>query len=409
MKIIFASKFYYRRAGLESYFFKLKDLLEKKGNTIVPFSTDYNENLESKYSKFFCKYYDLSKIKKAKILYNLKAFENMFFNIEAYFKVKKLCLEIKPDLFQGFGITKHLSPSVFKAAKELGIKTVMRLSDYSLMCPNSIGLDGYFNLCNDFDCATKWNLKCISRKCVKESILASTIGFFEIKGNIIFNFYKKYINYFIAPSIFLKDIFVSKFEINPNRIFHIPVFFDSAYNTISLEDENFILYAGRISREKGLKTLLEAVSMDRSLLLIIAGSGPLEEELKCFCIDKGLNVQFLGFQNFKELSKIIGRASLVVLPSECFENSPNIILEAYSHGKPVVASNIGGIPEMVLDEYTGALFQPGNAEDLLNKIHLTLPKRRDWGINGRTLLDEKFNKEKHYDMVMSIYQRFLCT
>ena len=106
MKIIFASKFYYRRGGLESYMFKTKELLESKGHTVIPFSTNFSENHETEYSKFFCTYYNLSKASYSKraLIKNIKATENMFFNREAYNNMKKLIAQTKPDIVQGFGI-----------------------------------------------------------------------------------------------------------------------------------------------------------------------------------------------------------------------------------------------------------------------------------------------------------------
>ncbi|MBI4698789.1 MAG: hypothetical protein HY758_07775, partial [Nitrospirae bacterium] len=178
MKIIFASKFYYRRGGLEAYLFKAKELLEAKGHTVIPFSTNFNENYKTEYSKYFCTYYDLSKegFSVRPTRSNVKAMVNMFFNKEAYENMQNLIAGTRPDIVQGFGVTKHLSYSIFKAAKESGVKTVMRLSDFALLCPNSTAIDGFGEICSDFACSTGDFKKVLKRRCIHDSSIASLLG-----------------------------------------------------------------------------------------------------------------------------------------------------------------------------------------------------------------------------------------
>lgn len=123
MRIIFASKFYYHRGGLESYLFKAKGLLESYGHEVIPFSTDYYQNYKSEYSKYFCKYYELSKNGVSNSFTDkIKAVTNMYFNREAYCKMQQLIKKTEPDLVQGFGVAKHLSYSI------LTVPDVFRIS-----------------------------------------------------------------------------------------------------------------------------------------------------------------------------------------------------------------------------------------------------------------------------------------
>ena len=405
MKLLFASKFYYRRAGLESYYFNAKDMLEQNGHKVIPFSTNYSGNIPSDFQESFTSYYELSHINPKRLAYNFIALKNMLYNSEAYEKVNKLCQEHHPDIFQGFGVTKHLSYSIFKAAKENGIPTVMRLSDYALLCPNSTGLDGKSQICKDFDCYSKLNFRSIRRNCVKKNTLASVIGFAEIKANKLLDGYRKYIDYFIAPSRFIRQIFIDHYGVSEDRIFYLPVFFDFSNYSVSKIDEDYIFYAGRLDHEKGLFTLLNALKRFPSLKLKMAGKGPLEDELKKYVIDNKLQVEFLGFQDFDNVQKLISSCSFLVLPSEWYENSPNIVLEAMAHGKAVIGSNIGGIPEEVLDGETGYLFEPKDIDGLADKIQLATENKKQLGMNGRKYLEDYFNKEKHYNMLMDIYKK----
>ncbi|MFH0926545.1 MAG: glycosyltransferase family 4 protein [bacterium] len=413
MKIIFASKFYYPRAGLESYLFRLKELLETKEHKIIPFSTNYPENIPTEDSKHFCKYYNLSEvsglseIRQRHFFRYIKAFKNMFFNQEAYAKVKRLCKEEQPQILQGFGVVRHLSASIFKAARDTSIKTVMRLSDYALLCSNSTALDGFHENCLDFNCTTKFNLRCLKRRCVKNSLLMSIIGLADIKVNHILDYYKKYVDHWIAPSHFIRDVFIRYYKIPEDKITHIPPFFDPGNITPSKENEGYILYAGRISREKGIGTLIRAIERNPGLKLIVAGTGHLEAYLRRTVKQKKLNAEILGFKKFNEVGELIRKSSILILPSEWYENSPNIVLEAYAYGKPVVATNIGGIPELVLDGKTGYLFEPGNEVDLLDKVNKALENSSELGMAGRGFLEERFNPGGHYQRQMKVYERLL--
>jgi len=408
MKIIFASKFYYHRAGLESYLFRTKALLERCGHSVIPFSTNYHQNYETEYSKYFCKYYELSESGKSKNSFkdNILAIANMCFNIEAYRNMKRLIKETKPDILQGFGITKHLSYSIFKAAKDLSIPTIMRLSDYALLCPNTSALDGFEEICADFACSKPNNLKILKKKCIHGSFTASLVGKFESTCNMILKTYKKNIDCFISPSKFLREVFIKYYGLSPEKIIYLPVFLDCTNIQCSDTDEGYFLFAGRMSREKGIMTLLKALNKGSKVPLILAGRGPKEEEFKEYAYKHHLNTRFLGFQDFQNLQNLIKNCRAVILPSEWHENSPNIVLEAYAYGKPVIGSYIGGIPELVSENETGLTFQAGNADDLNEKIeylHARPDIAKVMGKNAKVFLEKELNPEKHYQRLMEIY------
>ncbi len=412
MKFVFASAFYYRRGGLESYIFKAKELLEAHGHHIVPFATDYYENDKTQYSKYFCKYYDVSKEALANPLKkNLQALINMFFNLEAYRNVRKLIEQTKPDILQGFNIPRNLSFSVFKSAKDMGIPTIMRLSDYALLCPCTTAIDWKGEVCSEFSCSGLNFSKILRRRCVHNSMAASFLGCLEVKIIFLFGAYKKYVDYFIAPSRFIRNVFIKHYKIPPKRIFHLPIFIDLPNTSFPDLDDGFFLYAGRLSKEKGIMTLLQAIKGHEKHKLIIAGTGPLEWEYKEYSRkNKIKNVEFLGFKKFSELQNLIRRCRAVILPSEWYENSPNIVLEAYSFCKPVIASRIGGIPEIVKNWETGLLFEPKNSDDLSLKISYFATHKKeavDMGQRARIYVEKELKAEEHYARLMEIYRQAL--
>lgn len=397
---------------MEAYLFKAKELLERHEHQIIPFSVNHYKNYESKYAKYFCTYYDLSQkgISQHTVSSKIKAMMNMYFNAEAYKKMKDLCIDIKPDIVQGLGVARNLSYSIFKAAKNMNIPTVMRLSDFSLLCPSTTAMDGWGDICSDYTCSRHNLLKILRRKCIYGSMMATIIGELEFMYKTLIKAYKKHVDYFIAPSRFLQQTFIKYYKLTPERIIYLPIFFDCTNIKCSETDEGYFLYAGRMSREKGVMTLLKAVGKGSRVSLILAGTGPMENELKEYAVKHNLNVRLVGYQDFKDLQILIKNCRAVIVPSECHENSPNIVLEAYAYGKPVIGSHIGGIPEVVFKGETGLTFNAGNEDQLNEKIeqlHANPFSAKTMGKNGRYILEKNFNAENHYQKLMEIYNTLI--
>ena len=408
MKIIFASKFYYRRTGCESYLFKAKALLEGRGHEIIPFATNHPDNLASEWEKYFCQYLELSKIDLKNAGYNLKALRNMFFNADAFRSVKQL-IEAVPDvsLFQGFSVTKHLSHSIFRAAKEAGLPTLMRLSDYGLMCGNRVVVDGYNRLCSNVDCMTRPGFSAVCRKCIQLSAAASFLGALDVKVNHRLGTYRRYVDHIIAPSEFIRQQHIKYYGVEPDRITHVPVFYDASNTQPVYEDDGYILFAGRIDENKGMRTLLEALKIRPHLTLHLAGYGEFTDVMMREAEEHGLNIVNHGFLKYEQLIPLIQRAAVTVMPSEWYENSPNFIMESYAYGKPVVGADIAGIPEMIEPGQCGVLFPPRDADALANALDEALAARKEMGPQARALLDTKYTPERHYDLLMALYSKLL--
>lgn len=409
MKAVFASKFYYRRAGLETYLFNLKGVLERRGHRIIPFSTDYRENEPSPYSDYFCRYYELSSLRNGHPTALFNAFLNLFYNREAYRKAFRLIRDTRPAFLQGFGMAKHLTHSVFRAAKDLEVKTLMRLSDYALLCPSSSLLDGKRQLCTPFRCTRHDNLHCIKTRCIKGSLPMSVAGFLEIKAHQAMRTYFDTVDHFIAPSRFIRGVFIDRYGLPPDRISYCPVFFDTNGAPMPEKPQEripYVVYAGRLSPEKGILTFIEAAKGMSGIRFKIAGDGPQSVEVQKAVGDDPA-FELMGHLDYPALATLIAGASCVVLPSECYENSPNIVLEAYAQATPVVGSDIGGIPELIEDGETGWLFETGNAEDLKDKIARSVDTGGALGQNGYQMLKERFDEARHYDRLMGIYDRVI--
>jgi len=210
------------------------------------------------------------------------------------------------------------------------------------------------------------------------------------------------VDLYISPSRFLKNkVREMGFK---EKISYLPNFVNTDEFMPSFDYKGkTIYYAGRLSEEKGLSTLIEAVK-GLDVKLIIIGDGPLREELEK---RKDDNTYFMGYMPQQELKKMAADCMAMVIPSECYENNPRSVIEAFALGKPVIGARIGGIPELVRDGETGFTFEPGNVNDLREKIEYLANNHRkilELGKNARNFVEKHLNKEKHYQGLMEVYQ-----
>ena len=414
-KIVTATKFYYHRAGLESYLFKITNLLRENGNEVIPFSTTYPENYKVDYDEYFAEYIGIGGEDTLSPIKKLKALARIFYNAEAQSKIAKLFDATNPDVLWGFGVHRHLSPSIFIEAKKRRIPVIHRLSDYAIICPDSRLTKGDNSNCDNLLCPQKGYHHCILNRCVRQastdnaskdpSLAASVIGALELALHHNFGFYRDNVTKFISPSNFLRNTMV-KAGIPEEKIVHIPIFINPAEYEPDTDSDGYLLYFGRLSREKGLPLLLEAMEKLKNHRLVIVGDGPQREYLEQLKTEKNLdNIEFLGKKLGDELKQVIKRSQAVIVPSTWFDNSPNVILEALALSKPVIGARIGGIPEYIREGETGTLYAHDSLNELIEKINYLMQNPdlcREMGANARKIVEEQYNPQAHYEKVINL-------
>ena len=173
--------------------------------------------------------------------------------------------------------------------------------------------------------------------------------------------------------------------------------------------EDYFIYFGRLSWEKGIFTLLKAMQDVHQSKLLIIGDGPVRKELEIFAVDNDLkNVVFLGSKNGNELKSLVSKAKFVIVPSEWYENSPLVIYESFSMGKPVIGASIGGISELIDHEENGLLFDAGDAEGLKEHILSLLnnpQKVTQFSENAREKAELHFSPDRHYEKITDLYRQ----
>ena len=384
MKILLSNKFYYRRGGDCIYMLNLEQLLKLHGHEVAIFAMDYPENLDSSWSKYFPK--NMSK---------LMAFTRPFGSAEVKKKFNQLLNDFKPDVVHLNNVHTQLSPMMAELAHQKGIRVVWTLHDYKLLCPRYDCLRDGKEICEL--CFNGDKTSCKTYKCMKGSTLASWIGY---KEAMIWNRQRleNCTDVFVCPSQFMADKMVQG-GFRKEKMRTLCNFIDvEKCRKEDYDKADYYCYVGRLSHEKGVRTLIEAANRLPYKLKIIGG-GPLEDELKAVA---GKQIEFVGFKQWDDIKELVGKARFSVIPSEWYENNPLSVIETQCLGTPVLGARIGGIPELINEGETGMTFESRNADDLAKKIEIMWQSGFDYEKMAKAS-QSKYNSESYYEEIMKVY------
>lgn len=406
MKILLINKFFYLRGGSEKTFFDTADLLRENGHTVIFFSMNADENRESVHAPYFVSRVDFESSRSLKK--NLAAAGRMLYSFEAQNRLAALLKKEKPDIAHLHNIHHQISPSILHTLASHRIPVIMTLHDYQAVCP-VYTLLSHGRVCEK--CAGGKYYHCWMRKCSKDSAAKSLLSTAEmyLHHGLLRSY--RHVDQFTSPSRFLiKKTAQMGFS---RSVRYLPNFVHpDRHAPTPGKIVTDVIYSGRLSAEKGLFTLLKSIT-GLNVRCAIYGDGPLRERLETYAREHDLGrVVFAGRIQHEHLLQAIRQARLVVLPSEWYENCPYSILEAFACGRPVIASAIGGIPELVVDDRTGLTFEPGNYMQLRKKILDLLndsERITDMGKTARDFVEHNFSPGNFYKTLMEIYQTALRT
>lgn len=410
MKILISNIRYFISGGPEKYLFNISKLLEQKGNEVIPFSIKYNKNEASDFNNYFITPIgDEDKVYYREYKKDFKTVKQLisrsFYSFEAKNAIMNEIEHENPDIIYMLPFINKISPSIIDGAKNKGKKVVVRLSDFFLMCPR------FDFLCNNEvceKCTKKGLLSAVHQKCVGNSFSASFVRVMSMYFHRLIKIYDK-VDKFICPTTFLADKLVEN-GFDKNKIVHIPTFIDYSKITPNYKGE-YILYFGRLCKEKGIDVLIEAFSKydkaNKRLLIVGDYNNDEGEKLINLVNNKKIDdVEFLGFRSGSDLLDIIQNSKFVVVPSRWYDNMPNVLLEAYACGKPVIASRIGSFTELIDDGKTGFLFDINNVNDLIDKIKIIDNEEmiEYLGKNARKKVEDEFNADLHYKRLIEVFR-----
>jgi glycosyltransferase involved in cell wall biosynthesis len=317
----------------------------------------------------------------------------------------KLLKKFKPDVAHFHNTFLLISPSAYYACKEMEVPVIQTLHNYRLLCPAAIFFrDGH--ICTDcFGKNLAWPgifHSCFYRSRIKTAVVAGMLALHRLLRT-----WDKQIDIYIAPSEFSRQKFI-EFGFSKEKILTKPNFIHTD-SDIKKEKGYYALFVGRFSDEKGIKTLVKSWQHVDSIPLKIVGDGPLSAEVKIYTNSNNIsNLEFLGNRTNDEVLSFMRSALFLIVPSECYEVLSLVCIEAFACGIPVIASRLGSLEEMVQENKTGLLFEPGNDKDLADKVswawgHPEELKRM--GQEARKEYEAKYTAENNYSMLLGIYNK----
>lgn len=416
MRILQIHKYYSRKrgGGSVSAFFETKKLLEDRGHEVIVFSMQDDDNEPSQESAYFAKHFDIREAKN--IFQKICMIPRVLYNRDAVNKLDQLLTDKKPDVAHVHNIYHYLTPGIFRVLKKHKIPIVFKLSDYHAICPN-YKLFAHGKI--DDSCKDGRYYKLFCNQSIGDSWAESFVGMIEGYVNKWGKYYD-HVDVFAAPSEFMRDLCVSygisrdKIEILRN------VLNFGAYGNDAVNKEKFFLYMGRISQEKGLTVAVDAMKKLKEdgrvqgWKLIIAGKGPDEKNIAQYIIQNDVSdfVEMAGFckKGSEEWRVLMNAASVAVLPSIWYDNSPIAISESMAFHTPVIVSDLGGTKEMIEDGRSGFVFYAHDSNDLAEKMHKFIADEKlvqDMGEEAYRRVKEINNEDTYYDALIAIYDRVI--
>lgn len=404
MRILQINQCHYKRGGADIVYLNTIALLKSMGHEVACFSTKNEQNEDSPFSGYFVPSCNLRNQSLGKKISAIRPYIN---NREAYKCLERLIKDFKPDVAHVHLFYATLSVSILDALKNNNIPVLHTVHDYRLLCPVNSFLDSKGNICET--CAKGYAINSVKKRCSDGKLTQSAIVALEAL----------YWRNFNSPISKVDSFhFVSDFCRNKHIEYHPQIKDKSVvfYNFNSLpnfeqkkSNEKYYLYYGRLSTEKGILTLVDAwKGLANHMKLKIVGSGLLLKQIQNKIKDLNLlNIELLGYKQGSELYQLIQNAHFVIIPSEWYENNPMTIVESYSLGTPVIGSNIGGIPEIIVEKETGYIFETKNRTQLQKKIQnaeaLSTEQYAEFSRNALKFSVKHFSRNSYYEQLVKVY------
>ena len=398
VRILLVNKFHYLKGGSEKYYFELGKLLKEHGHEVAYFSMEDEKNIKTGVKEYFVKSSNMNSKNITKAIEVIYSKENK--------KLMEQALdEFKPDIVHLNNFQRQLSESIIEPIVKRNIPIVYTAHDVQAICPAITMLDKDSNICEL--CMNGKYINCFKKKCIKNSKLKSLLGSIENNYYRKHEVYTKKIDCIITPSEFYRSKLIED-GIDKNKIIAIHNSIEADEYNVKTTDEGYALYFGRLSREKGIINLIEAFSRTKEGKLYIAGDGPEKETIIEFIKNNrlGKRVKLLGFLNKDQMIDAIRKCKYVVIPSIWYENCPYSILETLAIGKPVIGSNIGGIPELINNNENGFVYKYDDIDELSEKMETLFSDKKlvnKFSKKSKEFAKSNYSKENYYKKLIHIY------
>jgi glycosyltransferase involved in cell wall biosynthesis len=317
-------------------------------------------------------------------------------------KLEDKIRECNPDIIHVHNFFPLASPAIFSVAEKYQIPVVVTLHNFRLICPSTFL---YFNNAVYENSIRKvFPLDAIVKGVYRNSAVQTAAVVLMTGIHKLLGTWRTKVDKYVILTDFARQKFLhsslnlreDQISVKPNFVYDVGVG-DKRRNDV-------FLFLGRLSDEKGIDVLLQAADLHGFSLKII-GDGPLREQVEQRAA-RNPRIQYLGFRNREAITAELKKCKALVLPSVWYEGLPMTILEAFSTGTPVIASNLGGPAEIIADGVNGLHFRPGDAQDLVNKIRRLSSDpqlAQQLGIQARRTYEAQYTPEKNYAMLLQVY------
>lgn len=381
--VLMAHNYYQVPGGEDTVFHNEIEMLEKNGHKVIMYTRHNNE------------------IKKG-IFSRLKLALDTIFSLNTYKEVKKLIDKGDIDIVHVHNTWPLISPSIYYAAKAKKVPVVQTIHNFRLLCPGAT-FTRNGEICED--CLSNGLGQSLKNKCYRNSLLQTFIMNSMLIVHRVIGTYK-HVDKYIALTKFSKSKF-NKLLNNESQIEVKPNFLPSI-SKYSRELQNYFVYIGRLDNIKGINFLIDAwKDIDTKIELKVIGDGELRENILKYINENNItNISVLGFMKREDAFKIIKSSKGIIIPSQCYENFPMTILEAFSMGVPVIGSEIGNIATIIKDGYNGILFNKDSKEILKNKVEELFyddDYNLELGNNAYSTFISKYTDDINYKELYRIY------
>lgn len=387
MKLLVVHNYYRYTGGEDIYSTSLVSLLKREKHEVKEISRYSNKIQDNTIAK-------------------MALVKNLFYNNNINREFEEIIKRFKPELVHFNNINPLISASAYHVCARHNIPIVQTIHNYQYMCPKKISFKEN-NICKK--CLNKsFAYPAIIFGCCNHSRLASLFlvsSFFFHKLN---NTFEK-IDAFIFPSEFTKSYYLKYTEISEKKSHVLPYFVNiNKFYDNSYRKNDYFLFVGRLSEEKGILELLNIFKLLPDIKLIVIGDGPLRDKVSQY--KKYNNIIVKNFLKSEEIFIYMKNAIATVIPSLFYETGPIVMIESFANSTPVIAPNFGSFKEAVKDCKTGLFYKQNNFKDLQSKILFASDHKTEvlkMGQNAREEYEVKYTPEKHYQSLMKVYNSLL--
>ena len=407
MRVVMVANWWYPRGGLGRVMFLEAKGLADAGHDVIGFAAQHDENVAGAAAAYLPRFVETADGGTALApLARLRAAVNIIYNRDAARRFANLLDDWKPDVIHVHNTLRQLSPSILGPAKERGVPAVMTAHDFSLVCPQGLMLKGGRSACQTPNCLGGNVLHAVEHRCLKGSLAVSGLAAVENLAHRATAAYHGRLHSIVVPSMYLEQQLSSGGV--PRRLLqYLPNGLPAGPAPEPAPAAGGqVLYLGRLANEKGVDVLLAAATRLPEAAFCIAGDGPAADQLRSTAPG---NVRFVGQLGEGELANELAQAALVVSPSICPENAPMAILEAMRAGRAVVATELGGQPELLGE--TGVIVPAGDSVALaatLAELTRDHARTQRLGMAARDRFVERFTFERHMDGLLGVYRRAIA-